>query len=354
MQVVSQRENRAGEQQSGMSPAKVRIGGGVFLYREKAPFVVSGVSVRGAVEYDEAADLVRCHECGEWHTHLAPHVWLQHGMKVRAYKIKHGLNLTSALCNERIRKALIAHGQNPAVLRGAANGLAHPGMGSAAQKGGRIGPNAELRNRNGTCQAQILERLKVLAGRIGRTPKRSEMVAAGMAPQSIEFVFGQKLRDVVLLAGLLPNGRYRTRRKYSKALLVERLRDHWGAHGRVPTESDFSRRMVPGRATYKEYFGSWENAVFAAGLDKAYAEQLQALSGGRRLYTVETLEAIMRAYIDRTGEFPSQKVWDSGNGELPTRKTFSRYMADLGGFVNRMRDYASSLQNETLKSLKIA
>lgn len=81
-----------------MNPAThVLIRGHVFTYAEKSPFVASGMSVLGALEYDEAADRLKCHECGMWVRGLGNHV-RTHGMKRREYNRKHGMSASRALC----------------------------------------------------------------------------------------------------------------------------------------------------------------------------------------------------------------------------------------------------------------
>ena len=97
-----------------MSPRKkeqrhVLIRGHVFKWEEKEPFVQSGVSVAGAVEYDFANDKLRCHECGEWFLNLGSHIAQYHQMKTEEYRLKHGLNLyknRTALVSLAMSKAL--------------------------------------------------------------------------------------------------------------------------------------------------------------------------------------------------------------------------------------------------------
>lgn len=43
---------------------KVIIANTIWLYRDKAPFVASGVSIKGGLEYDEENDIVRRREFG--------------------------------------------------------------------------------------------------------------------------------------------------------------------------------------------------------------------------------------------------------------------------------------------------
>jgi hypothetical protein len=77
---------------------QVLIRGKVFLYKQKAPFVPSGKSVLGALEYDEATDRVRCHECGEWFGSVGQHARRAHMLSPKDYNARHGLRLGASLC----------------------------------------------------------------------------------------------------------------------------------------------------------------------------------------------------------------------------------------------------------------
>lgn len=266
---------RVGEQDyDGQSSRQVRIGCEIFLYREKAPFVASGESVCGALEYDAIGDLVRCHECGQWRSHLGLHVWRSHHMTAREYKIRHGLNVGSALCNERIRSKLIAHKNTPKMIANCKR-IARR-VGDSRPQGNRpvFGGSHELRNRNGMCQKQILKRIGDLAHRLGCTPTSKELIANGLNPSSIEHIFGYRMREVIVLAGLMPNSRFgfsAGRPSYSKEFLIKRLRDHWVRFGVFPSPSDHRRGMLPARQTYVKHFGSMDAAYRAAGLGLAAA-----------------------------------------------------------------------------------
>ena len=316
--------------------AKIRIGGEIFLYRAKAPFVASGVSILGALEYDEGEDKVRCHECGAWHAALGGHVWSRHAMTAQEYKDKHGLNRSSALCSEAIRVKLVNHGRaSAAVQAGAIAGLRAIGPGRRHEhpycSRGRV--MNERRNKLGSCKAQLLEKLAVLGRRVGRTPSREEMCAAGIYPQSIEFAFGMKLREIMPLTGMLPQRRYRSRRRYTKELLAELMRDFWVKSQRVPSGSDYRRGSLPSQDTYCAYFGTMEQAYFSAGLElevKLLRNQQQAAQRvrGTPEYTEKELIGLLRGFIELRGRRPGLK--DYGSEVLrPSDKTFRRRLGSL-------------------------
>jgi hypothetical protein len=82
----------------------VLIRGHLFTHTEKAPFVSSGESLLGALEYDLARDLVKCHECGAWKRGLGAHVLRVHGINRLDYAQKHGLRKCAALSSPTVRK----------------------------------------------------------------------------------------------------------------------------------------------------------------------------------------------------------------------------------------------------------
>src|SRR5215471_6297366 len=190
---------------------KVLIQGNVFLYRTKAPFMQSGESIRGALEYDDVTEKVRCHECGGWFAHLGSHLIGcpgtirpdgSSGITAREYKLKHGLQFTTALISEKVRSKMIAVG--------VARERAGKGISSQPSRkkayGTRQGIQFEVRNTNGTCAAQLIDKIKTLAAALGHTPSCVEMRENGIHHRSAMRVLGCKTaRDIAALCGLTPN-----------------------------------------------------------------------------------------------------------------------------------------------------
>lgn len=87
---------------------KVLMAGQLFTFAERAPFLSSGESIGGAIEYDEEHDQLRCHECGKWFTDIGTHLRHRHDLSAREYKIKHGLLLKTSLRSRKRGKDLSA------------------------------------------------------------------------------------------------------------------------------------------------------------------------------------------------------------------------------------------------------
>lgn len=159
-----------------MADRHVMIRGQVFRWEEKQPFVSSGVSVYGAVEYDFERDRLRCHECGLWFASLAAHLGHgAHDIGARDYKIKHGLRLMASLVSRegsRVRSATSRANK-------AGESLAINGSRNHRQAPVRM--HGERRNEEGKCAAQLSFRIHSLAKRLGRTPTTAELRKCGMS-----------------------------------------------------------------------------------------------------------------------------------------------------------------------------
>lgn len=313
---------------------KVVIGNDVALYAEKAPYVQSGASLQGVLLLDPRADLVQCHECGEWFQSLPEHVWKIHKMRTSDYKHKHGLLRHCALVNERIRNALVSAGNREAAKRGPGFYLEMRRRAKAASwikpAGIAHGPYHAARNRKGRCHAQDLNELKVLAARIGRCPSNEELIQANLHPAALEYRFNRKIKEILFLAGLARE----ERSVFTPELLAELLRDFYVSYQRLPSVSDFKRRVLPSPRTFRRHFGSMGNAYFAAGLELIAERRKRSFV---KAYTPETLEQMLRSYVLNTGSFPSSRVWAEGRPGLPTWKTYKRYIHDMAFFAGRMR-----------------
>jgi ROS/MUCR transcriptional regulator protein len=185
---------------------KVLIRGFVFDYAEKAPFVTSGHSILGAVEYDPEIEKVKCHECGVWLTYIAgTHLRNTHQMSAREYKLHHGFNLyRSPLCAPALsRQRSIQH----APTAEATARLVEAGREYKRVHGNNLvhrnKPMVERANASARCQAQTLFRLQVLAAQLGRTPTDDETRAAKLDQPLLVRHFGGR-EQAMTVAGLTP------------------------------------------------------------------------------------------------------------------------------------------------------
>lgn len=275
----------------------VILRGNVYIGDQKAPFVTSGESVLGALEYDISKDLIKCHECGGWFQNLGGHIPMQHSIKAREYKIRHGLLLSTGLINKRLKKerAALPKFTLPATKTGVGIarkvGQPKPSLTDVRDdiqcEGGSVvtadkckssrWQSYESKNEKGCCHAQLLNRLRVIAERLGRTPGHRDLRANGLHPNSLLHAFNVKtIAEVVTLAGLSPKVRRRGDSKYGKEVLVEMLRDFYVAHQRLPLTSEYRSGVFPAKSSFIKWFGCLRNACVAAGLGNVYERQFKA------------------------------------------------------------------------------
>lgn len=219
----------------------VLIRGHVFTYEEKAPFVKSGVSVLGALEYDFQNDHVKCHECGQWFTSIGAHLsngWGAHGdLTVAEYKKRHGINLRgSGLvaigAREAFkRRAVTLRNQRREPFKSNLSGKEFSGKSHVASSW------KERKNVNARCQAQTIFRIQVLAAELGRTPTKRELAEAGL--HSLWRDFGN-YSTAMEECGLVPNA------------LAYHGRNHSPLPQGFPTKQDLLNVRMPWP---KDYFG---------------------------------------------------------------------------------------------------
>lgn len=234
---------------------KVIIRGVVLPWNAKEPYVVSGHSLLGAVEYDSRADEVRCHQCGNGVRDIARHaVHCNGGLNSSDYRHEHGISKASLLSIPSVRLLRVKHAR--AFLRptttgrlGKYNPELHPG-----------GVRHETRNLRGRCDVQLEERFKRIAAEMPSVRSRPwTLIQQGFLPSELE-----RLRDMALITpGKTPP---RWWRNCSRESLVELIRDAKAELRRVPTIGDCHPPLLPTRGTFKAYFGSFEAALDAAGL----------------------------------------------------------------------------------------
>lgn len=207
---------------------KVLIRGSVFDWKVKAPYVKSGHSILGGIEVTEDENEACCHECGQWFSGLADHVKV-HGLTARDYRIRHGIQLdariNSPIHSENRRKQLAPN--LPPMPKRLINLRRLPrkqlenlvkDVKAQVFKKRRIytkTTSPDLDNLRMNCEAQRIATLQAYANKLGRTPTCRELdaytsvdhkgrVRHPLCCESLEELFGVKLRQILIRAGLKP------------------------------------------------------------------------------------------------------------------------------------------------------
>lgn len=162
--------------------------------------MVSGHSVLGALEYDQALGLIKCHECGGWIKAINNHLKL-HFVSTSEYRQKHGFTSTTSLATPEVKekRATQLYGN-----RSQAENIRRLIACNAAPKGPRSRKqNMEMINQAGRCRAQILFKIQMLAAGFGRTPTLKELAGSGVHGPAMYKWFGS-YHAAIREAGLLP------------------------------------------------------------------------------------------------------------------------------------------------------
>lgn len=242
--------------------------GKVTFYNYKEPFMEyeAGYGFQGVLLMDADSGLVQCHLCGRWLQALnSEHLRTRHGITASEYKVEVGLNQSTALIGEAYRAKLVRNGlEQKKTLR---KGRKKSKEEIEKIRRGLVNYRASMegKNENGVCPAQLLERLRKLGEKLGRTPTHDEL--KGMVA-TLRQTYGT-ISNALQLAGFSPrkvgaNINYKAhlarRPIYTKEKVLKTLRLFKEQHGREPSKSDMRRGILPSKTTIHKLFGSWGNA----------------------------------------------------------------------------------------------
>ena len=214
----------------------VIIRGHVFPRAEKEPFVASGESLLGALEYNQETDQTKCHECGKWFSGLGWHVTKSHDMTLPEYKISHGLRGSSAVCGLRIRES---HREAAKRLNVPGKGILSPNRPHPARPKAK---SDEWRNEQARCNAQLLFRIQTTAAQVGHTPSKADLQAYGLQHTTIRNAFGS-IDRAMREAGLEPNGQGKTTDLPRGFPTKDEIKRRWNE--RMPWPEDYFKIKPP-------------------------------------------------------------------------------------------------------------
>lgn len=250
-------------------------------YKEPLRKVEQGHGYYGAIQITLDRGRIQCHECGELFANLSAHVRQKHKITAPEYREKfqlaHGTALVSEKERARMKEMTVKflesmtpeekeeYKQN-AILRGR--------EAQKPRKKTQPKDRLETKNKRGTCPDQLLERGRQLAKKIGRTPTLADLIEDSKGSQRWKHVilttFGTWNKYVKML-GLKPNTAHKgtpgkAPPRYHDEELLEYLKIFFDENGKLPTETDFKRKLLPPSETYRRRFGSIPKARALAGL----------------------------------------------------------------------------------------
>lgn len=180
-------------------------------------------------------------------------------------------------------------------------------------------------------QEELIESLKELAELLGHTPRARDADADPHVPCHCTYVNRfGSWQEALEAAGIALDPR---NTGYDRETLLEHLRDLAETLGRTPRRTDLEATGGPCPRTYQSHFGSWSEALVEAGLE---------VEPPSKRYEREELVEILRALAQQLGHAPSMaELWR--REDLPTPSTykyrFGRWNAALeeAGLTPRFR-----------------
>ena len=129
----------------------------------------------------------------------------------------------------------------------------------------------------------LIAELQRLADELGHTPSKNEMAAHGAHTHGIyQHRFGS-WNEAINAAGLEPNNRGG---RIAADALLDELRRLADELGKTPSHYDMAVHGAYAKGTYQDHFGSWNEAIKAAGLEPN--------KGGSRIPTADLLDELRR------------------------------------------------------------
>lgn len=249
----------------------------VYLnYKEPLKPVTDGYGYLGTLAQSEDGHEVQCHICGLMFKNLGSHAFNVHGMKGTEYRERFELNRTTPLCSDAVSNEYKARALNLWEAKSPEEKAAQVEIMKAAAK---IAPKPsrdrrlELKNIQGRCPDQLLDKLQKLADKLSRTPTAKEYSKeyTGGFLFTLTRTFGS-YNNALNILGLTKN-KPGSKNPYNKGVsrytdeaLLQYLKDYYETYKLPPTFSDWKRHFFPDYHIYLKRFGSIKEARKLAGL----------------------------------------------------------------------------------------
>jgi uncharacterized protein YaaR (DUF327 family) len=300
--------------------------GYVKMYNYKEPFMPfrEGYGFMGALVFDGSTDKIQCHFCGDWFNQLGNHLHKEHNMRASEYKSQVGLRQSTALINEVIRSKLIKSGieRFSNIRKGTKHTKETKDKISETLKHNVM----EEKNRRGTCPMQLLDRLKVKARELGRTPTYKEVTFY----DALVNTYGS-FKEAVITAGLeyRASGVTVTKRspKFTFEQIVNACSEHYIEFKNIPTTKLLATRLrisLTCAASHIKKYGV--DTIVKAVL---YGQNVYHKTPVRVFASKEELIELLKKFKNVHGRNPSTS--DCKRGLLPHA---SRYIYHFKSFKN--------------------
>ena len=252
-------------------------------YKEPLRPVEFGYGYMGTISSTTDGESIQCHICGSLFANLDMHARQMHQIQSRDYKIKFGLNFTTALISEKERERrsnrTIEWQESMSEEERESHRLRRMKAIKQYYKSdkfkNRIQPKKQLEgyNKDGTCPDQLLDHIKKVAEKVGHTPSKKEFIWETGTQRYVHLiykVYGSWINALKML-GMQPKKgadiKGFKRPKYDTEELLEYLKIFTRENDRIPVATDFRRGLLPNYEVYLRRFKSIRIARHLAGVE---------------------------------------------------------------------------------------
>lgn len=255
--------------QEGVSYLPIDTEGTINGYKEPLRPVPDGFGYLGALVYDKTEEFTQCHTCGYFYKHLGKHIRQSHAMSSDEYKEEYGLMKGTSLfaTNTRTRYVQAFACKSSAEKKKVIQRLTEAARNRFEETGNMAGlvdrttgKRLEWYNRRGNCPDQIVDKILMLSKKLDRTPGTKDFDKEyGRGYTKAAMFHFGSWKEAVLAAGLTPLPRHGLP-WYTEQFLTESLQNFRRMYGRDPFYSDTRTNLLPNSHAYIRVFGSWSKA----------------------------------------------------------------------------------------------
>lgn len=237
--------------------------------------VPHGHGYQGVLLFDDINNKCQCHVCGRWFASVGQHAAIKHRIGRDDYKMRYGFTLKMALCSNYLSR-IKSKNSRAAYKRGELAIDKLTCRNRMREKKGFRAPrqigndSAQKRNERGLCALQMRARYEVVKKIVGHDPSERDYIK-----------YDKQLYYVGIMGqyGNLNNFRKNVLKEkpkhasyytaYNNLELIASLRKVAKAKGSEPSIMDIKKHRYgdgPTSMTYLRHFGSWQQALCAAGI----------------------------------------------------------------------------------------
>ena len=257
---------------------KINIDKGLTLHHYKEPLkkIKNGYGYFGTLMSTKDGSKIQCHICGLLFADLPKHFIQSHDISTSEYRERFQLARLTALCSEQERmrrkenylKWLLSMSsdERDRVMRERKLRLNR-----VRKKRGNFQPkeSLETKNKKGTCPDQLIDQIRIVAERLGKTPSKSDFIYETGTQRYVHLIYKTfgSWSNALKIAKLAPvEQRLTGHRNYSDEELIEYMQIFTQENNKIPTATDFKRGFLPSYDCYIRRWGCIEAARQACGV----------------------------------------------------------------------------------------